>query len=150
MPAPLPSDQELMSRLRRVMHALRHHSMAALEPYDLTPHQARAFLTISRACDDGAPMRLKDLADVLRIAPRSATEVTDALESGELVRREPSPTDRRAMVLRVTDKGAKVAREVRAAQADQPLLATLSETDRRRLGEILGRLSTRAEATEKP
>lgn len=39
----------------------------------------------------GDPIRLKDLAERLRIAPRSATEVVDQLEVKGLVRRDPDP-----------------------------------------------------------
>jgi DNA-binding MarR family transcriptional regulator len=41
-------------------------------------------------------MRLSELSEHLHIAPRSATEVVDALESRGLVRRRPDPDDRRA------------------------------------------------------
>ncbi|MDD0859754.1 MarR family transcriptional regulator [Arthrobacter alpinus] len=51
------------------------------------------------AAEDCAPaagdVRLKDLAERLRIAPRSATEVVDQLEAKGLVRREADPSDRR-------------------------------------------------------
>lgn len=133
-----PSDHDLMSGLRRVMHTLRRHSMTALEPFGLTPHQGRAFLTISRAPE---PLRLKDLAEQLRIAPRSATEVVDALEERGLVRRGSAPEDRRATVLSLTAEGGRVADRVRAAQADQPALAVLGEDERRQLQAILNRVN---------
>ncbi|YAL83799.1 MarR family winged helix-turn-helix transcriptional regulator [Dermacoccaceae bacterium W4C1] len=130
-----PGDAELMAALRRVMHGMRRHSMASLEPYGLTPHQARAFLTVART--DEQPLRLKDLADRLHIAPRSATEVVDALEAKGLVRRGPAAEDRRAVVVTTTADGGRLAKRVRAAQDDQPMLSALTDADRQELLRLL-------------
>jgi DNA-binding MarR family transcriptional regulator len=50
-------------------------------------------------------MRLSDLAERLRIVPRSATAVVDALEEAALVARTPDPADRRAVRVVLTDSG---------------------------------------------
>lgn len=134
------ASEDVMGLVRQVMHRLRRHAMAALEPYGLTPHQSRAFLTISRA-DASEPLRLKDLADLLHIAPRSATEVVDALESRGLVARTPAPGDRRAVALSVTPLGRQVAVQVRAAQADQPMLEALTAAERAELSRLLTKLT---------
>lgn len=136
------ASEDVMSQLRQVMHRMRRHAMAALEPYGLTPHQSRAFLTISRA-DTSEPMRLKDLADRLHIAPRSATEVVDALELRGLVTRAPAPDDRRAVTLSVTAAGERVAVQVRAAQADQPMLEALTGDERAEFSRLLQKLTAR-------
>ena len=73
--------------------------MEALADWEVTPGQARALRVLAGA--DG--MRPSALADALRIAPRSATEVVDALEERGWVRREPDATDRRATRLVPTD-----------------------------------------------
>jgi DNA-binding MarR family transcriptional regulator len=84
-------------------------------------------------------VRLSDLAEALRIAPRSATEVADGLQEGGLVERAADPTDRRAVVLRATGAGRRVQREVAAARAadSAELFARLSAADRAELGRIL-------------
>ena len=63
-----------------------------------------------------APMRLSELSEQLRIAPRSTTEVVDALQEHGLVRREPDPHDRRATLVRLTDRGTEVATAIRATR----------------------------------
>lgn len=98
---------------------LRHHRMRSLEPFGLAAHQARAFLMIARACDRDSEIRPSDLARRLGIAARSATEVVDALEEMDLVVREPSPTDRRATQLVLTEAGDALRDELAEARADR-------------------------------
>jgi DNA-binding MarR family transcriptional regulator len=84
-------------------------------------------------------VRVSHLADHLGIAPRSATEVADALESAGLLSRSPDPTDRRAVLLALTEEGwhtvARV-RDRRRAAADLAV-AALSPHDRAELRRLL-------------
>ena len=125
--------------LMRAARTLRRRFGAVLAPWDLSPHQARALRVVS----SGDGVRLSELAEALRIAPRSATEVADGLQERGLVARAPDPTDRRAVVLTVTEAGRQVQREVddaRAADA-QELFGRLSATDRAELARILRALT---------
>jgi DNA-binding MarR family transcriptional regulator len=87
-------------------------------------------------------MRLSELSDRLDIAPRSATEVVDALESRGLVRRRPDPGDRRATLVEVTEHGAGVLDAIRAARGSEAERAfgRLSPADRAHLARILRQL----------
>ena len=78
----------------------------ALAEWDVTPSQARALAVLRR----GGPQRLGELAEHLRIAPRSATEVVDALAERGLVERRPDPADRRATLVALTAHGEEVSR----------------------------------------
>jgi DNA-binding MarR family transcriptional regulator len=125
--------------LMRAARTLRRRFGAVLAPWDLSPHQARALRVVSSR--DG--VRLSELAEALRIAPRSATEVADGLQERGLVRRESDPADRRAVVLRPTDAGRRVQQEVddaRAADAEE-LFGRLSGSDRAELARILRALT---------
>ena len=62
---------------------LRESSHEALAPWDITPSAFRALRILGR---DGA-MRLSELSEHLRIAPRSVTEVADTLEARGLAER---------------------------------------------------------------
>ena len=88
-------------------------------------------------------MRLSDLAEALRIAPRSATEVADALQARGLVERTPDPTDRRAVVLTPTAEGRRVQQEIATARAadNRDLFARLDAADRATLARILRTLA---------
>jgi DNA-binding MarR family transcriptional regulator len=127
---------DLVMRLARTQ---RRRWREALAPWDLSPHQARALRVI--CAGDG--VRLSELAEALRIAPRSATEVADGLQERGLVERAPDPGDRRAVVLTPTTAGRRVQQEIddaRAADAHE-LFARLSATDRAELARILRSLT---------
>lgn len=79
------------------------------------------------------------LAEHLRIAPRSATEVVDDLQTRGLVERRPDPGDRRATLVALTEEGDRVSTAIRAArraEADR-FFGHLNDTDRAELARIL-------------
>ncbi len=127
-----PQTGDLVMALAR---RVRRAHLDALAEWQVTPSQSRALRVLAR----GDGMRPSVLAEELRIAPRSATEVADALEERGWVRRAPDPTDRRATTLTLTDDGrALVARvdDVRRA-ATERMLDVLTPAQRRTLHEIL-------------
>lgn len=137
-----PSDSaDLADLFHAAFRGLRRTWAEQLSPWELTPHQWRALMTLMRPAS-GDPVRLKDLAERLRIAPRSATEVVDQLEVKGLVRRDPDPTDRRATLVVATPAGqhlfAKISAERRGKSSEY--FARLSAEDRAELARILGQL----------
>ncbi|MFH5879083.1 MarR family winged helix-turn-helix transcriptional regulator [Arthrobacter sp. NA-172] len=181
-----PSDSaDLGDLFHAAFRGLRRTWAEQLAPWDLTPHQWRALMTLMRrrpfgsptaggpvvgsprgqgvapadspvgqsvapadspagqgAAAAGDPMRLKDLAERLRIAPRSATEVVDQLEGKGLVRREPDPTDRRATLVTATAAGQRLFATISAERRGKSseYFARLSAGDRAELARILGEL----------
>jgi DNA-binding MarR family transcriptional regulator len=130
---------ELSDLLMRVSRTQRRRWRDALAPWDLSPHQARALTVVCGRTG----VRLSDLAEALRIAPRSATEVADGLQERGLVERTPDPGDRRAVILRPTDEGRRIRAEIDAARAadSSELFARLSPDDRETLARILRTLA---------
>jgi DNA-binding MarR family transcriptional regulator len=57
-------------------------------------------------------MPLGRVSERLMVHPTSVTGLADRLEQDELIVREPSPTDRRGVMARITAKGRKVVEEV--------------------------------------
>ncbi|MFF7995452.1 MarR family winged helix-turn-helix transcriptional regulator [Kitasatospora xanthocidica] len=99
---------ELADAMTRAIKRIRRQTGRRLEPYGITPGQARALRTLAHVPGCETPdhaMRLSDLADKLHIAPRSATTVVDALEEAGLVERSPDPADRRAVRILLTEAG---------------------------------------------
>jgi DNA-binding MarR family transcriptional regulator len=121
-----------------VARQLRETSQETLAPWDITPAHLRALRVLSRH----GPLRLSRLSEQLRIAPRSATEVTDALESRGLVERQPDLTDRRATLVQLTEHGRSVLEAIRAARGSETerLFSQLSPSDQAGLARILGEL----------
>jgi DNA-binding MarR family transcriptional regulator len=131
-------DETLPEAFWSVARQLRETSKQALAPWDITPSHLRAL----RVLMHHGVMRLSELSDHLHIAPRSATEVVDALESRGLVQRRPDPGDRRATLVEVTGHGASVLDAIRAARGTEAerVFGRLSQTDRAHLARILRKL----------
>jgi DNA-binding MarR family transcriptional regulator len=110
---------QLAEALQRAAKCLRKETFHRLVPYGITPAQGRALDTLGRAADvHGREMRLNELAERLRIAPRSATTVVDALEAAGLVGRVPDPADRRATLLRLTPEGRAAVEQIGAVRRE--------------------------------
>jgi len=131
-------DETLSEAFMSVARQLRSVSQETLAPWDITPAHLRALRTLKRH----GTMRLSELSDHLHIAPRSTTEVVDALESRGLVRRRADPGDRRATLVEVTEHGASVVDAIRAARGTETerIFGRLSPADRAHLARILRKL----------
>ncbi|MGW4157357.1 MarR family winged helix-turn-helix transcriptional regulator [Micromonospora chersina] len=133
------SDEEsLAETFWAVARRLRHQSKRTLEPWEINPGHARALAVLMR---HGA-VRLSTLAEHLRIAPRSATEVVDGLAERGLVERRPDPVDRRATLVALTGEGERVGEAIRVARAveAEKFFGALDPADRAELTRILRRL----------
>jgi DNA-binding MarR family transcriptional regulator len=131
-------DETLSEAFWSVARQLRDASQAALAPWDISPSHLRALRVLTRH----GTMRLSELSDHLHIAPRSATQVVDALETRGLAQRRPDPSDRRATLIEVTERGAGVLDAIRAARGTEAerVFGRLSQTDRADLARILRKL----------
>ena len=131
-------EESLADMFWAVARQQRETSQETLAPWDITPAHLRALRVLSR----NGPIRLSRLSDKLHIAPRSATEVTDALESRGLVERQPDLTDRRATLVQLTEHGRSVLDAIRAARGSETerLFSQLSPADQADLARILGQL----------
>ena len=128
-------DETLIESFWDVARQVRQMSIQALAQWDIAPSHARALGVLVRHGE----IRLSELSEHLRIAPRTATEVVDALEDRGYVRRHADPDDRRAILVSLTDEGNRVSeaiRSMRAAEAER-FFGTLSAADRAHLSRIL-------------
>jgi DNA-binding MarR family transcriptional regulator len=128
-------EESLADMFWAVARQLRETSQETLAPWDITPAHLRALRVLSRS----GPIRLSRLSDKLHIAPRSATEVADALESRGLVERQPDLSDRRATLVQLTEPGQNVLAAIRAARGTEVdrLFGQLSSADQADLARIL-------------
>jgi DNA-binding MarR family transcriptional regulator len=132
------TDENLSELFWSVARSLRHLNRQTLEPLNVSPSHGRALSVLLRH----GPMRPGALAERLRIAPRSATEVVDDLQGRGLVERTPDPADRRATLLNLTAAGVAAGDAIRVARqaATERFFAGLSEADRADLTRILRHL----------
>jgi DNA-binding MarR family transcriptional regulator len=137
-PADPAGDESLAEALMAVARQLRVRSAETLAPWHITPAHLRALRTLARH----GTMRLSELSDHLQIAPRTATEVVDALQAQDLVRRRADPGDRRAILVEVTQQGADVLAEIRATSGAEAgrIFGRLSLAERAELACVLSKL----------
>jgi DNA-binding MarR family transcriptional regulator len=129
------ADDALSEAFWAVARQLRERSQETLAPWDITPAHLRALRTLRRH----GTMRLSELSDHLHIAPRSTTEVVDALEARDLVRRRADPGDRRATLVEVTERGTDVLAAIRDTRGTEAVrvFGRLSPPDRAELARLL-------------
>jgi len=137
-----PGSDSTGDLLMGVARLIRRETARELDVWGITPAQSRAL----RAIAASEPVRLSVLASSLRITPRSATEVADALEEHGWIARSADPTDRRATTLALTAAGRLLLRRIEdvRGQAAERVLDVLGERDRRTLDRILTRLGEQA------
>ncbi|MFF3444681.1 MarR family winged helix-turn-helix transcriptional regulator [Streptosporangium sp. NPDC002721] len=130
-------ETELADLVHGVGHRLRRGYGERLGPLGLSPGQARALRVI---VDSEPPLKMVQLAERLRIVPRSVTPVVDALEEAGLVRREVDPANRRSTLLVVTGEGRERYERVREARrrVAEELFSVLTPDQQDRLRELLG------------
>jgi DNA-binding MarR family transcriptional regulator len=128
-------DDSLWDALGSVARRLRHASVESLAQWDVTPSQYRALRVLLRH----GGIRLSELSEHLRIAPRSTTEVIDGLEAKGLIERRPDPQDRRATLVMLTEHGIDVCRRVKSAHGTEleRIFDRLTPDDREHLARIL-------------
>jgi DNA-binding MarR family transcriptional regulator len=135
------SSDVLIDELFGTTTALRTFVDARLRVRGTSVSRLRALRTLATAAE---PMRMRDLSDVLGLAARTVTSMVDALEREGLVERLPHPTDRRAFLLTLTDRGRSCHAEAEEIDREALAVATggLTAEDRTRLRELLGVLRT--------
>ena len=132
------TTDDLGELLRSASHRMRHRWVEVLQPWELSPHHARAL----RVIVSGEPLRLSELADRLRVANRSVTDVVDALVDRGLAVRGAVPGDRRATAVRATDAGhALLDNAEQARRADlTDFFGQLDAPERDQLAALLRKL----------
>jgi DNA-binding MarR family transcriptional regulator len=96
--------------------SLRHRARAAalLTPLGLHPGQEALLLELART----GPMIQAQLSEALGCEPPSVTLMTRKLEASGHIRREAAPTDKRASVVVLTDRGRALVEQIRQLWCD--------------------------------
>lgn len=133
-------DQLLGYTVRRTQIVMYEDFIASLAPWQVTPPRFSALVVIAR----NSGLKLTELANILGIARSGAVALIDSLEAMAYVQRRPSPTDRRALGLFLTDKGTEdLARIIEAVQAhDRRATDCLSADEVTQLNQLLSRVMT--------
>ena len=117
-----------------------------VQPYDLTPSSG---LVLGMLADSEEPLPPNQIAERLIISRASVTSLIDSLERRRYVRRLPHATDRRMLLIELTEVGRRVAQQFRLVvhRHQKIWLAALSETEQDQLIDVLHRIQDALAAT---
>lgn len=107
------SDAGLATSLRISVSRLARRLRAERLARDLQPELSDTQLAILAVLEKHATMTPGELAEYEKVQPPSITRVIAVLEERGLIMRKPHPSDRRQVLLTVTDQGRGVVRQVR-------------------------------------
>jgi DNA-binding MarR family transcriptional regulator len=102
-------------------------------------------LTVIKLLEQLGDLSLSSLSERIRARNSTVTGIIDRMEQGGLVVRERSTADRRVVLIRLTDKGAELAKRVRIEPMEifRTALTVLDDRDFEDLVRILHKLERR-------
>ncbi len=114
---------------------------------DLTGPQ----LTVLKMLEGVGDLSLSDLSDRIRAQNSTVTGIIDRMEREGLVVRTRSTEDRRVVRIRLTEKGARIAREIAVEPMEifRSALESLSPVEMRDLLKILTKIARRVQSIVK-
>ncbi|HEU5432152.1 MAG TPA: MarR family transcriptional regulator [Thermomicrobiales bacterium] len=104
-------DYQTIAAFRAAIRRFMRFSEEAARSIGLTPQQHQALLAIRGFAGPGLPA-VRDLAEALQLRHHSVVGLVDRLEEGGYVRRLPSPTDSRVVLLEITADGERMLAEL--------------------------------------
>lgn len=112
-------DPELRDDLLSMLDQItRYINMRKSPCSELTFGESRVLSTIARSVRKGS-VSLSDLSEKTMLAPSALSQMLRSLERRGFVEREPSPKDRRAVVVRLTPDGKMLARTIHRKMYDR-------------------------------
>jgi DNA-binding MarR family transcriptional regulator len=136
-PKPPSADPDLVDMLAQLSFLVQNALAEIAGEHDLSLTSTR-LLGVLR---DREPT-MQDLGRHLGLDKSSISGLVDRAERRGLVRRSPSPADRRAFQVSITEPGRQLADLIAARFAErvEVLLGGLRDTDRRRLRQLAARI----------
>jgi MarR family transcriptional repressor of emrRAB len=146
----VPFNEILLSRL--LLHLGREMASTLeqkIRPFGLAEAEFRVLTTLFSQPDGVA--HPGDLCSRAAQSPANMSRICDALVGRDLITRVLSDQDRRRMVLRITEQGEELVRELlpKMFESLRGMLAEFPETEQRQLISQLKRLHTNLEAAHK-
>jgi DNA-binding MarR family transcriptional regulator len=138
-----PAEQLRVPGVAFLLSQLGYYSSrrwkARLAPLGLDPRQVMVLRRL--AGDEGRSQQA--LGDALQIPPSRMVALVDALEQRGLLRRRPSPSDRRVRTLHLTKEGRRLLGEIMeiSVEHEQQLCGGLQPAEREQLLTLLNRLA---------
>ena len=142
-------DAERASLLRLVVSAsdlVRRQTELTLAQTELT----EPMITMLWVLQPSTAMSMRELADKLNYDPSNISLLGDRLVSMGLVQRLPHPTDGRRRVLRLTERGDALYREILTQMFERSPIFKLSVQEQRQLRDLLTKIHSFESAAADP
>lgn len=98
------SGTQILDTLLAISHLLEADQRRELERRGLTGPRTHLLWVLYR----GGPATQAQLAEAIGVTPRNVTTLVDALDATGFARREPHPSDRRAVLVHLTERGLSI------------------------------------------
>jgi DNA-binding MarR family transcriptional regulator len=127
------------SHLRRAETAVFERFQRIVADFGITPSEFGVLLLIL----ENSGLSQSDLGKAIRADRSTIVALMDRFEERALVRRAPSPIDRRSHALQLTEKGVRLMDELipRVQEHEKAIAAKLTRTEQAQLIELLVRLA---------
>ncbi|ADD45353.1 MarR family winged helix-turn-helix transcriptional regulator [Stackebrandtia nassauensis] len=146
-----PLREGVVTRMQMLVRHLQRHREAALAAHPLTSWE---YDILWRLRATGPPYHLtpSHLAELLDTHPATLTNRLDRMERNGLVERVHDPSDRRRLLVALTDTGSRAWRDTIGQQDDteRDLLSGLTNPELEQLNDLLRRLVRAAEHDGQP
>jgi DNA-binding MarR family transcriptional regulator len=132
-----PETEGLIDRIHKIAKHAKRLNEATSKRFGLNAGEFHTLVKLRVAPDHR--LSAGDLAEHLDLSTGAMTNRLDGLEDRGLVVRERASEDRRSVLVRMTDDGARVITEAAeaAGKEETALLSALSDAERRRLNALL-------------
>ena len=136
-----PLVEGIITRMQMIVRHLHQQRQATIEARGLEEHEYST-LHMLGGCGPEHRATPGEIAAWLRMSPAAITGRIDTLERRGLVRRLPSATDRRKVVVELTEEGRRIWRAAGGEQGSEEarILSALSPADREQLSGLLRQL----------
>jgi DNA-binding MarR family transcriptional regulator len=146
-----PSPIGVIGRISRLARELEQRLEPVYREHGLEPGWHDILATLRRT---GAPFQLRptDLTNASMLTSSGTTKRLDKLEQAGLITRSPDPDDRRGTLITLTAAGRELIDTLTVAhlENERRILAALSESEQRRLADLLRTLQLGLPASRAP
>jgi DNA-binding MarR family transcriptional regulator len=127
-------------KLARAQSAVQQVFRQNLSAFNITPGQ---YMVLSCLWESPEPLSPTQIAQMIELEPSTIIGLLDRLTYKHLLERTPSPTDRRALIINLTDEGWALKDDVLRviAETNEQVLKQFSSDERQTLMEYLAKLT---------
>ena len=138
-----PAPLEVTGRILQIAQHIERARLKALAPWGLTLADFDVLATLTRSAPERG-VNPRDLLHETMITSGAMTTRLDRLEALDCIRRDPDASDRRGVLVVLTDTGRAIAERAFMAvmETEEALLVSLGNVERRRLQTALRALGT--------